>query len=272
MTAASPREVVVAIKDWGVDFRPYPFDDRAWGSFTTAGGWDPIGIMHHHTTGPMSLLADGMNRSKNATLRLLRVGRPDLGGPLCHFSPVFVGKGKLVVYGIGAGNVNHAGMGRSSVADQVRRGRFNGNASGRDDVDGNVLFWGLEYMHPGLPNIPWPDELLEAGHRTAAAICEASGWSRNAWPGSNVEHREWTSRKPDRSWDGWGDGMRKAIKSLADSSTTPEIDGWVRNKPIKEALHSLVEAAKFKDSVGRHHQAGVIRQHIHQLRKQFPVK
>lgn len=267
-TAAMVEE---AIKDWGVNFRPYPFSDRPWHEFTTPGGWAPIGVMHHHTTGPMELLSDGWNRKKGAMLRLLRIGRPGLDGPLCHFAPTYMGHGKRVVYGIGWGNVNHAGMGRPSVASAVRVGKFDGGASGPDGIDGNTLFWGLEYVHPGLPGIRWPDELLEAGHRTAAAICEASGWSRKAWAGSNIEHREWSGRKPDRAWDDWGGGLRVAMEGLAVRTNEPEIDGWMRNPIVVEAIRKLVYAADWKEARGRKHQAAALREHARELRKQFPV-
>lgn len=266
-----PQLLEEAIKDWGVEFRPYPFSDKPWHQFTTPGGWAPVGIMHHHTTGYKTMLEPGWNKDKGNMLRLLRSGRPGLDGPLCHLAPTFMGKNKRVVYGIGWGNVNHAGAGRPAVASAVRLGKFDGNAYGDDAVDGNVLFWGLEYLHPGLPGIPWPDELLDAGHRTAAAICEASGWTAKSWQGSNIEHREWSGRKPDRAWAQWGTGLRSAIDVLASSTTEPEVDGWLRNSPVQDAIRSLVRAAEFKERRGRKHQADALREHARELRKQFPV-
>jgi hypothetical protein len=203
-------------------------------------------------------------------LRLLRIGHSALDGPLCHLSPVFVGKGKRVVYGVGWANCNHAGEGRAEVARRVRIGKFTGGVSGSDSVDGNPLFWGLEYMHPGT-SAPWPDELLDSGHRVACAIAEASGWSRKAWPGSNVEHKEWSGRKIDRSWSGAGDGMRKAVASLAAGAQDPEVDGWVRNDQVQGAIQKILKAAEFKENVGRKHQAEALREHARELRRQFPT-
>jgi hypothetical protein len=267
--AVTPKQLEVAIKDWGVEFRPYPYSDGPWHGATTAGGWAPIGITHHHTAGSGALLEPGWNPSKTAMLRLLRIGHSALDGPLCHFAPMFVGKGKRVAYGIGWANCNHAGEGRAEVARRVRNGTFTGGVTGPDTVDGNPLFWGLEYVHPGT-SAPWPDELLDSGHRVACAIAEASGWSRKAWPGSNLEHKEWSGRKIDRSWSGAGDGMRKAIATLAADSKTPELDGWVRSAQIRTAIDALQGAADLKEGAGRKHQAEALREHARELRKQFP--
>src|SRR5688500_9552294 len=124
---AQPAVLVEAIKDWGVEFRPYPLDTRPWHTFTTPGGWDPVGVMHHHTTGSPALLDEGMNNSKAAMLRLLRIGRDldgngTMDGPLCHFAPTFMARGKRVVFGIGFGNTNHAGYGGANVASAIRNG------------------------------------------------------------------------------------------------------------------------------------------------------
>jgi hypothetical protein len=113
------------------------------------------------------------------------------------------------VWLVGWGNVNHGGMGSSRTLNAVRVGKYAGAAPGADDIDANPWYWGMEYMHPGNTTTPWPDALLEVGHRSACAICEAQGWSVPSWPGSNVEHRESTRRKIDRSWAG---DLRKAIR------------------------------------------------------------
>jgi hypothetical protein len=267
MSRISAADAVVAIKDWGVEFRPRGDN---WASFTTAGGWDPVGIAHHHTGGSGALLEPGWNPSKEAMARLLRIGRSDLDGPLAPLAPVFVGKGKRVVLGIGWGNCNHAGTIDNDVARALRAGSFTGGGrGGLETVDGNAILYGLEYMHPGT-SAPWPDELLDAGHRTAAALCEAHGWKRDHWAGSNAEHRELTTRKVDRSWAGNGDGMRRAIAALAETSREP--DGWLRIDPVQDAVDRLVVAAKRKDAEGRKHQAAYLRRQAAELRERFPVK
>lgn len=268
MSRITPQEAVEAIKDWGVEFRPY--GGPGWASHTTAGGWDPVGVAHHHTGGSGALLQAGWNASKEAMARLLRIGRSDLDGPLCALAPVFVGKGKRVVLGIGWGNCNHAGLIDNDVARALRAGSFQGGGrGGAEQIDGNAILYGLEYMHPGT-SAPWPDELLEAGHRTAAALCEAHGWARKNWAGSNAEHRELTTRKVDRSWQGWGDGMRKAIAELATQSTDPAPDAWVRSPRIQDAISDLRVAAGFKAEDGRKRQAAFLRRQAAELAERFP--
>lgn len=267
MTRVAAATVVEAIKDWGVTFRPYGSD---WYTQTTAGGWDPEAIAHHHTggTGVLEHGHDGqIGPRQESMLKLLRVGRPDLDGPLCHLAPVFVGKGKRVVYGIGWGNTNHAGYIRTQVAAKLRRGTFTGEGGGAETVDGNSILYGLEYLHPG-DSTPWPDELLETGHRVAAAICDAHGWTRLNWPGSNAEHRELTTRKVDRSWSKSGDGMRARIAELA-ASNTGEPAGWTRSPDIESAIRSLTLAADKKQVAGRPRQAAALRETIRELKSSF---
>lgn len=272
MTRVLAGTLVEAIKDFGVEFRPYRSD---WAVQTTAGGWDPVGVAHHHTAG-RGVLSHGeggkIGPSQESMLELLRVGRSDLDGPLCHFAPVYVGRGKLVVYGIGMGNTNHAGYIGRDVAAALRRGMFDGSVRGSESVDGNSMLYGLEYLHPGDAT-PWPDELLEAGHRTAAAICDAHGWDRDHWAGSNAEHRELTARKVDRSWSGWGDKMRAAIHELAKQPVgDPAPVGWVMTKDIEDALKILRRAADKKQASGRKRQSDALRQHIREIRAEFPVE
>lgn len=205
--AVTPSQLVTALKDWGVTVKAYEPDGKPWHSHTTPGGWSPVGVMHHHTAGSSKLLTDAA--TVEAMLRLLRVGRTDAPGPLCHLAPAMIpGTGDARVWLLGWGNVNHGGMGSSRTLNAVKGGKYAGAAPGVDDVDTNPWYWGLEYLHPGT-SLAWPDALLEAGHRAACAICEAQGWSVPSWPGSNVEHRESTTRKIDRSWSG---DLRAAIR------------------------------------------------------------
>lgn len=272
MTTPSPATVVTAIRDWGVQFRPYGSD---WAKQTTAGGWEPVGIAHHHTTGS-EVLAHGpdftLGPRQKSMLELLRVGRGGdnpLDGPLCHFAPVFVGAGRRVVYGIGARNVNHSGYMGARVARLIREGRWAGGGErGTETVDGNAIMWGLEYLHPGDAT-PWPDELLESGHRVAAAICEASGWDPLRWAGSNAEHREMTGRKVDRSWSGWGDGMRRRIAELAAKEMKGETP-WRMSPKIEEAVRLLANARDRKLAAGRKAQAAALDEVVRDLRDTFP--
>ncbi len=268
MATISPAEAVEAIRDFGVEFRPFGDD---WSRQTTAGGFDPVGVAHHHTAGSRAVLTPG-SLSQKATLRLLRIGRSDLDGPLCHFAPTFVGNGKRVVYGIGWGNTNHAGTIGRDVAAQLRRGRFTGDVRGPETIDGNALLYGLEYLHPG-DGTGWPDELLDAGHRTAAALCQAHGWSPASWSGSQAEHRELTTRKIDRSWVKNGDGMRIAVQSLAAQEPADDLlDEWTRPASVQQVIDALRTQAVAFQSGGRPRKARACRTEARHLVDLFPVK
>lgn len=230
--AVTPAQLVTALQDWGVTVKAYEPDGKPWHSHTTPGGWSPVGVMHHHTAGSSKLLTDAA--TVEAMLRLLRVGRTDAPGPLCHLAPAMIpGTGDARVWLLGWGNVNHGGMGSSRTLNAVKGGKYAGAAPGADDVDTNPWYWGLEYLHPGT-SLAWPAALLEAGHRAACAICEAQGWSAPSWPGSNVEHRESTTRKIDRSWSG---DLRKAIRDTIEEGKMPTVDLTpAAVKAIAEAL------------------------------------
>lgn len=269
MSIISPDAAIEAMKDFGVDVRPYPFDSRPWYNFTTAGGWNPIGIIHHHTTGTRSLLTPGSDTQK-AMLRLLRIGRSDLDGPLCHFAPTFNGAGKKsIVYAIGWDNVNHSGLMARNVYDALRAGAYTGERPGADAVDGNTVTYGIEYLHPGDAT-PWPDELLDAGHTAAAALCDAHGWDGSQRPGSNCEHREATSRKVDRSWSGWGDGMRAAVARAKPMTQPSEPDGWLRPERVTDSIKLLRAQARAYEARGAVRKADVCREEARHLLAKFP--
>ena len=208
MTAQAAHRLTEALHDWGCQTRAWEPDGRAWWAHTTPGDWHPEGVMHHHTASGRNVLDNP--GAQEATVSLLRRGRPGLPGPLCHLEPSMAGgTGQARIWLVGWGNVNHAGLGSSRVLDQVQHARFDG-PGGDGDTDGNPWFWGLEYLHPG-DRTAWPDPLLEAGHRAACAIGEFTGWAKSSWPGRNVEHREWTRRKVDRSWRG---NLRRAVLTV----------------------------------------------------------
>lgn len=195
-TVPTAREFVEALRDWGCD--PYPAHDD-WATWCRPGVWQPIGVIHHHTGGGNTVLTKAISQA--AMRRMLIEGRPDLKGPLCQASPHMVpGTARARVALVGWGKANHAGRGSSKTASRVKQGAYRGQAPGEDDTDGNPLYLGLEYLHPGRPDVPYPDALIDAGARAGCAFMEAAGFPREEWPGRQIEHREWTTRKVDRSY------------------------------------------------------------------------
>lgn len=220
-----PSVLVEALADWGCDPTPYEPDGKPWHTKTTPGGWEPVGIINHHTAIGTKLPVT--ERAQSAQLRDLRVGGPKLPGPKCHLSPALVpgDTGRARVWLVGWGNVNHAGKGWRPVLDAVRAATYDGTPAPADTEktgrDGNPFFWGLEYQHPGIAGVEWPDALLDVGHRANAAICEAMGWPRQEWQHRVLEHREWTRRKSDRSWTG---SVRDAVALLAEEGPMPSAE------------------------------------------------
>lgn len=110
---------VVEVPGWKTRGRP-----------TSTGGFNPVGVLCHHTaTTKRTLVA--------SVLRLLVQGRSDLPGPLCQLS---LGRDGTV-YIVASGRANHAGVAKSS-----------GTVAGGD---GNVLYIGIEAQNDGVGE-PWP--------------------------------------------------------------------------------------------------------------------
>src|SRR4051795_12520666 len=70
---------------------------------SSTGELNPVGVLCHHT-------ATTKSTSITNVLKLLRVGRSDLPGPLCQFS---LGRDGTV-YVVAAGRANHAGKAKTS--------------------------------------------------------------------------------------------------------------------------------------------------------------
>lgn len=148
---------VVEIPDWKTRGRP---------SYT--GGFDPDGVLCHHT-------GDKADGRKYADW-LAKVGRSDLPAPLCHLSL----DRECTVYVIAAGRANHAGKAKAS--GPMRSG------------DGNALYIGIEaqntgsegWSHKGTDAAGKTITQREAYERLCAALCKHYGW-----PASHVRaHRE----------------------------------------------------------------------------------
>lgn len=166
---------------------------EAQAGWATAGrpNFAPVGIMLHHTAGPKAGDAPSLSLVKN--------GRPDLSGPLCHILLARSGKAHVIA----AGRCNHAGDGAQQVLELVKQDKpVVGNAvtNRYKDVpglNGNGYFYGIEVENSGVGEA-YPDVQIEALGKICAAICSWKGWSANRV----VHHRQWTIRKADMSYKG----------------------------------------------------------------------
>lgn len=132
---------VVEIDGWQTRSRP-----------ESAGGFDPVGVLWHHTGGPQ----DGRDYAD----WLATEGRSDLPPPLCQLS---IGRDGTV-YVIAAGRANHAGKARASGS--VAAG------------DGNRLYVGVECHNTGTEG--WTSEQYGAMVKTGAALAKLLGSSVRA--------------------------------------------------------------------------------------------
>lgn len=174
-----------ALKEGGLDVVPVV-------GWETAGfpGFDPIGVMVHHTAGPLS--------GDAPSLGVCIKGRPDLKGPLCHFLLARSG----AVHLIAANLTHHAGSGAHEVLAKVRRGEaVEGDAvtlGYKDGAPGNPNFYGIEVENTGRPDDEYPKVQLRALVLLCATLCRRHGWGAQRV----IHHRQWTRRKPDMSYRG----------------------------------------------------------------------
>jgi hypothetical protein len=121
---------VVEIDGWRFRGRP-----------ASTGGFNPVGVLNHHT-GARDVLGDFADDLSYANW-MAKVGRADLPAPLVQLSLSLEG----TVYVLAAGRSNHAGTAKSSGS--VAAG------------DGNSLYCGIEWMLSGTQ--PIPDKMYHAG-------------------------------------------------------------------------------------------------------------
>lgn len=183
-TPMTHTEFTDLLRKWGI---PYKVNDRNgvdWYEHNRAGhgAWGPVnGIGNHHTGGKDN--ADGAS--------VLWNGYGALPGPLCHAG--IRTDGSLLLNGWG--RVNHFGLGDSDVLQHVVNEDYTGQLHPRKaNVDGNVHFYGFEWMYDGLsePSEHYP-KLYRTAVRLNAAICTHHGWTEL----SSIGHGEWQPGK----WD-----------------------------------------------------------------------
>jgi hypothetical protein len=158
MTAAQYR---AQFKKWGVRYVEMDgWENRGRPASTGAFG-DMHGIVNHHT-------ATSKSADAGAVGRMLRDGRPDLPGPLCHVSTRRDG----VVVLVARLRANHAGGVRPEVLNDFLNDRHvtRPSTTSGETVDANAFTYGNEVQNNGTGE-KYPDEQLRA-----AACRQADEW------------------------------------------------------------------------------------------------
>jgi len=150
-----------------------------WRTRTSAGGFDPVGVMVHHTA------------SKDSSVRTMVFGHSRLSGPLSHLFIEQIPAPK--VWLISQGNANHAGQGSPIQLERVKQDHLPFPVPpplpSSDHITGNPWFWGIEIEGPEI--LP---ESYRLAVRCVAAILQGNGWS----VAHVISHKEWTfPRKVD---------------------------------------------------------------------------
>lgn len=146
-----------------------------WERNYSGGGFDPQGVLCHHT-GSYDSLTDAKDDLSYAKWMAF-TGRPDLDPPLCNIAL----SAECVVYVCASGNANHAGRAKATGPMPAAS-------------DGNALYVGIEAMNSGSQG--WGSKGTDAAGNTitqgeayarlCAALCK-----HYDWPASHVRaHRE----------------------------------------------------------------------------------
>ena len=141
-------------------------EQGGWQSRGKDSGFNPVGVMWHHT-------ASGKGRGA-PSLGIVTNGRSDLAGPLCHI--LITRSNRCIV--ISSGKANHAGTGAWGGVSNM----------------GNASKYGIEVENTGYANSePWPlGQIFVTAKATAALI----GYDLNRVI-QCCHHKEYTSRKID---------------------------------------------------------------------------
>lgn len=228
MTAA---QAVAQLKKWGLKFVEIP----GWSTHNrnSKGAWGGVnGFIWHHTGADI----DAADAKSYASGTLYR-GRPDLPGPLCHFS---IGRDGTV-YLVGWGRANHAGGGDPVVLQHVINEDYSGQLhptrGNSNGVDGNAHFYGVEIQYSGSNEMSAAQ--YTAARRLSAAVLDFHVWSEK----SVIAHGEWSSDK----WDpGHAPGKIMAMPAVRD-----DVAATLKAGPDQEDDVALTDAdvSKVADAV-----------------------
>lgn len=211
MVSRLPDNLPQTLRNYGLKVVEVP-GWRTRGRPASTGGFDPVGVLCHHT-------ATTKRISVAAVLRLLIKGRSDLPGPLCQIS---LGRDGTV-YIVAAGRANHAGKAKAS-----------GTVAGGD---GNTLYIGIEAQNDGVGEA-WPAVQYAAYVLLCAVLSvEVTHNTANTVRG----HKETSlTGKVDPKFD--MDEFRNKVAVKIGEITKPQHVGTTRGKYVDHALEDLRKA------------------------------
>lgn len=176
-TPMTPDQQIALFKKWGIPFKEYK--DWRNNNRNHKGLWGPVnGLMVHHTG------SDAPDQRE-----LLYSGHSTLPGPLSQWGLSQDG----VLWGIGNGRCNHAGLGDPDVLKAVTSENYGDNPPTDNEalVDGNARFYGVEIWYNG--NHTMTTAQRNTMYNLGAAVCDFHDWSAK----SVIGHGEWQPGK----WD-----------------------------------------------------------------------
>lgn len=242
LTPLTPTEILAALKGAGLDVYEMPgWRDRCrchTGSHEAGVGrrnvgWGPtLGVMWHHTAGPMLAGQAAIDYSK----AILIDGNGSTVGPLCLAG--IDADGRIIL--VGAGRANHAGGISQASVDALRNGTLgtSGNRNLRGSgTDGNTYTVGWEILAPGAPNA----KQRAAGIKATAAILAALGLPGTATIGHGEasDQRDWSDPGLDM-----GAVRRDVIAALTDQASPqlPEEDMPLTDSDIERISKAVLDS------------------------------
>lgn len=174
----TPDQILAQLIKWKIPFKEY----RDWRTHNRnhKGPWGPVnGFMWHHT-----------GNDNPDQRELLYNGYDSLPGPLSQFGIEQNG----IVWLIGWGRANHAGLGDDDVLDAVIK-ETDPPVDDEANTDGNRHFYGAEFWYSG--NHPMTAAQYMSGLKLSCAIADFHDWDG----GSIIGHGEWQPGK-------WDPGMK----------------------------------------------------------------
>lgn len=228
-TPMTPDQLISQLKKWNAPFKEY----KDWRTHNRnhKGPWGPVnGFMWHHTG------SDNLDQRE-----LLRNGYEGLPGPLCHFGVAQDG----IVWLIGWGRANHAGLGDDDVLDAVIAEKPV-PVDNEANTDGNRRFYGAEFWYSG--SHPMTAAQYTSGIKLSCAILDFHKWNEN----SVIGHGEWQPGKWDPGMKAGTmmnmDTVRSGIKTALSKGSKPPVE----KPPVEPPVITLTVLNRKLDKIIKH--------------------